>query len=70
MSAPDSNPRISFVHRHPWIILVVIFAVLIGAWTTMYFIASRNRHEKVPLEKLDDIPRSTPDFPGTPAPDA
>ncbi len=58
----NSNP--SFIHRHPWIILVIIFAVLIGAWTTMIVIAKKNRPEKVPLEHLDSIPQSTPDFPG------
>ena len=70
MKNPDPKAGIPFIHRHPWIILVVIFVLLIGAWTAMYMIASRNRPEKVPLEQLDDIQRSTPDFPATPSPDA
>ena len=59
----DAQPpeRTPFIHRHPWIILVVVFAILIGAWTTMIVIAAKNRPEKVPLEHLDAIPRSVPD---------
>ena len=63
MSDDHSSSKPPFIHRHPWIILVIIFGVLIGAWTTMYMIASKNRHEKIPLEQLDAVPRSTPDFP-------
>ena len=63
MSAPESKDQIPFIHRHPWIILVVIFAILIGAWATMITIASKNRPDKVPLEHLDEIKRSTPDSP-------
>lgn len=48
----DPPPETPFIHRHPWIILVLIFLVLIGAWTTMIFIAGKNRPEKVPLEHL------------------
>jgi hypothetical protein len=50
---PAPPARTPFIHRHPWIILVVIFLVLIGAWTTMILIASKNRPEKVPLEHLE-----------------
>ena len=42
---------------------MVIFAILIGAWATMITIASKNRPDKVPLEHLDEIKRSTPDSP-------
>lgn len=72
MSNTTDNPDTPFIHRHPWIILVIIFAILIGAWTIMIVIASRNRPEKVPLEHLDAVPQSTPDFPDNrpPSPDA
>ena len=70
MTDDDSHAGTPFIHRRPWIILVVIFAVLIGAWTTMIIIASKNRPEKVPLEHLDDIPRSTPAFPADSTPTA
>jgi hypothetical protein len=63
VSDGPSKQNTPFIHRHPWIILIIIFAILIGAWTTMIVIASRNRPEKVPLENLDAIPQSTPDFP-------
>ena len=57
-SKHDRSPppaRTPFIHRHPWIILVVIFLFLISAWTTLILIASKNRPEKVPLEHLDDL---------------
>ncbi len=72
MTDNGSMANTPFIHRHPWIILVIIFAILICAWTTMYVVASKNRPEKVPLEHLDAIPQSTPDFPADspPTPDA
>ena len=56
---PAPPARTPFIHRHPWIILVVVFLVLIAAWTTMILIASKNRPEKVPLEHLQS--RETPE---------
>lgn len=50
---PDRAPPPSttpWIHRHPWIILVVIFLILIGIWTALITIASTHRPEKVPLE--------------------
>lgn len=64
MTRDSQTPeRTPFIHRHPWIILVIVFAILIGAWTTMIVIASKNRPESVPLEHLDAIPRATPNTP-------
>ena len=57
---PSATP---FIHRHPWMIVLFIFLTLIGAWTTMIVVASKNRPEKVPLEHLDEIERSTPNSP-------
>ncbi len=58
MSDPNATQRPSrtsdtpFIHRHPWIILVAIFLVLIGAWTTMILISKKYRPGKVPLEHV------------------
>ena len=46
-SDPSATP---FIHRHPWLIVLLVFIALIGAWTAMVVIASKNRPEKVPLE--------------------
>lgn len=36
--------------NHPWIFVVLAFALVIGAWTTFYILANKNRPEQVPLE--------------------
>ena len=38
--------------RHPWIFVVLAFALVIGAWATVITIANKNRPAKVPLEHL------------------
>lgn len=36
--------------KRPWLLIVVAFVLLIGAWTSLILVASRNVPEVVPLE--------------------
>ena len=38
--------------NHPWIFVVLAFALVIGVWTTFIILANKNRPEQVPLEHL------------------
>ena len=49
-----SNP----IHRHPWLLVVLAFALLLSAWTSLIVIAVKNQPEKVPLEHVH-IPAPT-----------
>lgn len=49
----------SSLRRHPWILIVVGFALLIAAWTVFILIAVRNQPESVPLESgFSEPPRA------------
>ena len=39
-----------FFTKRPWILVVIAFLILIGAWSAFISIAIRNQPEKVPLE--------------------
>ena len=43
----------SFINRHAWFPFVLAFVLLLSAWTTMIFIAVKNRPESVPLEHVE-----------------
>jgi hypothetical protein len=36
--------------KRPWLLIVMAFLLLIGAWTTLILVATRNPPEEVPLE--------------------
>lgn len=36
--------------KRPWLLIVVAFVLLIGAWTTLILVASRHIPEVIPLE--------------------
>lgn len=38
------------LHKRPWLMVVLAFAVLLGAWAVFFTIASRNNPQTVPLE--------------------
>ena len=39
-----------FFTKRPWILVVFAFIILIGAWSTFFYIAVNNQPEKIPLE--------------------
>jgi hypothetical protein len=41
----------AFLHRRPWIWIVVAFFILIGAWTALITIALNNQPAKVQIEE-------------------
>lgn len=48
---------IAFLNRNPWIYVVLAFAILIGAWTTIITIAVKNSPEVIEVKKsTDEIP--------------
>jgi ABC-type arginine/histidine transport system permease subunit len=40
---------LQFIHRNPWIYVVLAFLLLIAAWTTAYILAGRVNTTEVPL---------------------
>lgn len=46
----------SLLDRHPWFPFVLAFVLLLGAWTSMIFIAVKNRPEEVPLQQVEQSP--------------
>lgn len=42
---------IAFLNRHPWIYVVLAFALLIGAWTTLISIAARYSPQQIEVRK-------------------
>jgi hypothetical protein len=54
-SMPDSfssNDRPGFFASRPWLWVIFAFALLISAWTTLFWIALKNQPESVPLQTL------------------
>lgn len=41
---------ISFLNRHPWIYVVLAFAVLIGAWSALISLAVKNKPQTIEVE--------------------
>ncbi|MGC4017088.1 MAG: hypothetical protein QM755_21630 [Luteolibacter sp.] len=41
MNSDSSRP--SFLIRHPWLFVIVAFALLLGAWSSLIAVAVRNR---------------------------
>lgn len=46
---------VAFLSRHPWIYVVLAFAVLIGAWATLITLAAN--HAPPPIELKNDLQR-------------
>lgn len=44
---------ISFLNRHPWIYVVLAFAVLIAAWSALISIAVKNKPQTIEVKKGD-----------------
>ena len=42
---------LKFIIRNPWLWIVVAFLVLIGAWVTVYVLASGLKLKEIPVEK-------------------
>lgn len=40
----------TIVSRHPWLLVVLAFALLLSAWTSLIIVAVKNQPEMVPLE--------------------
>ncbi len=45
----------AFLSRHPWIFVVLAFAVLIAAWSTLITLAAK--HAPQPIEWKKDLQR-------------
>jgi hypothetical protein len=41
----------AFVHRNPWVYVVLAFALLIGAWSTLITIAVKHSPPKVEVRR-------------------
>lgn len=47
----NQNPRQPFLVRHPWILVVLAFVLLLGAWTTLITIAARHAPQVIEMNK-------------------
>lgn len=55
ISTPASiskNEPTGFLARRPWLWVVLAFAILLSAWSTLFYIALNNQPETVPLQHL------------------
>ena len=43
--------RPGFLVRHPWILVVLAFALLIGAWTTLITVAAKHAPQVIDVRK-------------------
>ena len=41
----------SFLQRHPWLLVVLAFALLIGAWSTLISIAVKHSPQTIEVKK-------------------
>ena len=41
----------SFLQRHPWLLVVLAFALLIGAWSTLIPIAVKHSPQTIEVKK-------------------
>ena len=44
------KPLIAFLNRNPWIYVVLAFALLIAAWSTLVTIALKHSPEKIEVK--------------------
>lgn len=42
---------IGFLNRHPWIYVVLAFAALIAAWTSIIVISQKHRPQEIEVRK-------------------
>lgn len=42
---------LKFIIRNPWLWIVMAFLVLIGAWVTVYILASGLKLKEIPVEQ-------------------
>lgn len=47
----NPDPRPAFLVRHPWIFVVLAFALLLGAWGTLITIAGKHAPQVIEVEK-------------------
>jgi hypothetical protein len=47
----NQEPRPGFFVRHPWIFVVLAFALLIGAWTALITVASKHAPQVIEVER-------------------
>jgi hypothetical protein len=47
----NQEPRPGFFVRHPWIFVVLAFALLIGAWTTLITVAAKHAPQAIEVGK-------------------
>lgn len=48
-SIPDPSSRPGFLIRHPWLFVLFAFMLLLGAWSTLIFVAIKHAPAKVEL---------------------
>ena len=49
----------NILNRHPWLLVLLAFAVLLTAWTSLIVVAVKHQPEKVPLEHVSQKPAPT-----------
>jgi hypothetical protein len=47
----NQAPRPGFLARHPWLFVVLAFALLIGAWTTLITVATKHAPQVIEVPK-------------------
>ena len=47
MNSQTLGSRPGFLIRHPWLLVVLAFALLLGAWSTLITIAVKNSPQQV-----------------------
>lgn len=45
------DPRPGFLVRHPWLLVVLAFALLLGAWSTLITVAVKNSPQQVEVKR-------------------
>ena len=45
--------------RHPWLLVVLAFVILLTAWTSLIVVAVKHQPEKVPLEHVSQSAGTT-----------
>lgn len=45
------KPIAEFLSRHPWLYVVLAFALLIGAWSTLISIAAKHSPEVIEVKR-------------------
>ena len=51
-NSTSSSEAIGWLARRPWLWVVLAFAVLLSAWSALFYVAMNNQPESIPLKHL------------------